>query len=211
MGILIKPNHTTETSLRNANIGQDYWEVDFSNYKGPKDPMKLSKQYLMKLEEMKEKGIGILYVGPNGPGKTTLAMIVLKYLVRARWNVFATSLGELVEVIQQSWKGTDLQKQNAIALQSRCRTTDFLLIDDVGKEHRGQSGFVQTVFDNLIRYRVQHRLPTFLTTNLTKTELEGTYGESVMSLLEGKLLPVVVNGKDHRREELKREIKEAIK
>lgn len=204
MGIVIRPKDLPKTSLIEANIGEDYWECDFKNFEGPEKALEASKLYLKKLEEMKEKGIGLLYVGPNGPGKTTLAMTVLKYLARARWDVYAISLGELVIDIQKGWKDENDE------LSQRCREADFLLIDDVGKEHRGASQFVQTVFDNLIRHRVQHRLPTFLTTNFTKSELEGTYGESVMSLLEGKLLAVVVNGEDYRRKELKQRTKRAF-
>lgn len=206
----INPRGLLQLQLEQANVGQDYWEVDFNNFKGPEKPKALTHKYLCNLEEMKDKGIGLLYVGPNGPGKTTLAMIAMKYLIRARWNVYCTSLGEIIETIQKTWKDKDSESDEHTFID-RCRRADFVLIDDVGKEHRGQSGFVQTVFDNLIRFRVQNRLPTFLTTNLTKSELNQAYGESVMSLLDGKLLPVTVTGDDHRQTELKPAIKKAFK
>lgn len=208
MGLVIRPKGLVKAQLLDANIGEDYWEPDFSNYQGPSLAKEKTKDYLKKLEVMNEKGIGLLYVGPNGPGKTTLAMITLKYLSRARWKVYATSLGELVEAIQSNWGSN---KKDDSMVYGRCRSADFVLIDDVGKEHRGQSGFVQTVFDNLIRHRVQHRKPTFLTTNYTKSELQGTYGESVMSLLEGKLFPITVDGQDHRVETLKKGIRKEFK
>lgn len=204
----LSPKGITEAHLKAANIGEDYWDTDFGNFQGPKGPAKRVYNYLKNLEEMKEKGVGLLLVGPNGPGKTTLAMIVLKYLSRAGWDVFATSLGEIVETIQRSWK--DDEEGESSDFIEKCRHAKFLVIDDVGKEHRGQSGFVQTTFDNLIRYRVQHRLPTILTTNFTKSELSNTYGESSISLLEGKLIPITVNGDDHRRTILKSEIRSKI-
>lgn len=212
MGIELKPNGITKAHLERANIGQDYWEQDFSNFKGPDKARKAAITYLQRLEDMKDQGVGMLFVGPNGPGKTTLMMIIAKYLSRARWDVFCTSLGEIVADIQRGFKsGSEHQGDDQEGLQTRAKTANFLFIDDVGKEHRGQSGFVSTVFDNLIRFRVQHRLPTFLTTNYTKSELEGTYGESVMSLLEGKLLAVVVDGSDYRRTELKQKVKNGFK
>lgn len=201
----LRPKGILEVQLKNANIGQDYWHVDFNNYRGPDHAKEKTITYLKKLDSFKEKGVGLLYMGPPGPGKTTLAMIAMKYLVRARWDVFTTSLGEIVEQIQRTWKQNSDIDEDAEGFLDRCRRADFLYIDDVGKEHRGQSGFVQTIFDNLIRYRVQHRLPTFLTTNLTKSELAGIYGESAISLLEGKALGVVVEGSDYRRTTLKDE------
>lgn len=204
MAGIIKPKGLVEAQLVHAGIGQDYYHVDFPNYQGPDKAKKATIRYLKELEVMKQKGIGLMYVGPPGPGKTTAAMICMKYLVRANWTVFCTSLGEIVEQIQKSWgdKGDDRDSEEFL---NRCRRADFLYIDDVGKEHRGQSGFVPTVFDNLIRYRVQHRLPTFLSTNLTQTELEGNYGEAVMSLIEGKVLPITVLGDDYRRTVQKQE------
>lgn len=208
MGLELRPKGITEAHLRVSNIGQDYWECDFVNYMGPDGPKDITIEYLKKLDKMKESGLGLMYVGPNGPGKTTLAMIAMKYLARAGWTVYATSLGEIVERIQKSWNDKDaMGGQDILATY---RGADFLFIDDVGKEHRGQSGFVQTVFDNLIRYRVQHRLPIFLTTNYTKSELAGTYGESVMSLLEGKIYPVEVSGRDFRRTELKKHLRTTL-
>lgn len=203
----VAPNGLTEAHLRHANIGEDYWDADFKNYKGPVDAMEVTIKYLKCLQDMKDRGLGLFYVGPNGPGKTTLAMITMKYLVRARWDVYCTSLGEIVEGIQRSWRA---EGDGAPEIE-RARKADFLFIDDVGKEHRGGSSFVQTVFDNLIRQRVQHRQPTFLTSNLTKGELEGNYGDSVMSLLEGKVIPVEVDGKDFRKTELKKEARTILK
>lgn len=206
----IRPKHLTETQLRGAGIGEDYWECDFSNYQGPDEAKEVSIKYLKNLDSMRDKGIGLLYVGPFGSGKTTLGYIVMKYLVRARWVVFCTSLGEIIENIQKSWKQKedDTNEANFII---RCREADFLLLDDLSKEHSGNSGFVETTLDNLVRFRTQHRSPTFLTTNLTKRELHGAYGESVMSLLEGKLVPVMVNMKDHRKEVLKKDIRDEIR
>lgn len=204
----LKPTGITKTHLLMAGIPEDYWGVDFSNYQGPQGARDQTITYLKKLEVMKQKGIGIMYVGPFGPGKTTLAMIAMKYLARSNWSVFCTSLGEIVETIQKSWNNDDEDSRDFLG---KCRSRDFLLIDDVGKEHRGGSGFVQTVFDNLIRYRVQHRNPTFLTTNHTKTELEAAYGGSVISLLEGKILPVTVNAEDHRKTVLKKEVRDELR
>lgn len=203
----IKPKGLTETQLIAAGIGQDYWECDFDKYDGPMEAMLVAVKYLRSLDQVKSEGVGLLFGGPPGPGKTTLALIMAKYLIRSRWNVYCTSLGEIVEAIKKGWE----EGEESNDLLHSCRSADFLFIDDLGKEHRGATGFVQTVFDNLIRFRIQHRLPTFITTNLTKAEIERTYGDSVISLLEGKLFPVVVNGKDYRRTELKQNVKALLK
>lgn len=203
----VRPRDLARAALTLAGIGQDYWSCDFTNYQGPAQAAEKTKRYLTKLGQMKDEGVGLMWTGPFGPGKTTLAMITAKYLLRAGWNVQCTSLGDIVEAIQNSWSEADAGEP----VLERYRRADFLFIDDVGKEHRGQSGFVQTVFDNLIRTRTQHRLPTFITTNHTKSELEDTYGGSVVSLLEGKIIPIVVNGRDIRRTDQRTKIRRALR
>lgn len=202
----LRPRNITKAHLTSANIGEDYWVCDFANYMGPTSAKDVAKTYLKSLAELKQKGIGILFGGPPGPGKTTAAVIILKYLARAGWDVWMTSLGEVVENIQKSWNEKD--EEAHAAFLEKCRTVTFLLIDDLGKEHAGPTGFSATVFDNLIRYRVQHRLPTFFTTNLTRNQIKHRYGDALLSLIEGKCQVVVVTGNDHRRTVLKKEVEE---
>lgn len=199
----LKPRGVTRAHLKQSNIGEDYWVCDFQNYIGPMSAKGVAKKYLKDLENMKEEGYGILFGGPPGPGKTTIAVIILKYLLRAGWTVWMTSLGEIVESIQTSW-----DKNEHSDFLEKCREVDFLLIDDVGKEHKGPSGFSATVFDNLIRHRVQHRMPIFLTTNLDRRTIRSRYGESLLSLIEGKCYITVIDDDDVRQTVLKPQIGE---
>jgi DNA replication protein DnaC len=202
----LRPKGITKAHLRASNIPEDYWECDFSNYLGPPNAKSAAKTYLKQLASMKESGTGILFGGPPGPGKTTIAAIVMKYLARAGWSVWMTSLGEIVENIQRGWdKDADEVHSQFI---EKCRTVDFLLIDDLGKEHSGATGFSGTIFDNLVRYRVQHRLPTFLTTNLNRTGIRQRYGDALISLVEGKCAVIAVNAADVREVYLKPEVEE---
>lgn len=202
----MKPKGITRAHLKACNIPEDYWDCDFSNYLGPPNVRDSGKRYLQNLSSNKEEGVGIIFGGPPGPGKTTIAAIILKYLARAGWPCWMTSLGEIVENIQRSWNSDD---EHTAEFLQKCRTVDFLLIDDLGKEHTGPSGFSSTIFDNLIRYRVQHRLPTFVTTNLTRKTIKERYGDALLSLIEGKCTVVTVNGTDIRKEYLKPRLTQA--
>lgn len=201
----LKPTGITKAHLAESNIGEDYWDLDFSNYIGPTSTKDVAKKYLKSLDSMKEQGTGILFGGPPGPGKTTIAVIILKYLARAGWTCWMTSLSEIVEEIQKSWK-----HDNETSFIGICRSARFLLIDDLGKEHVGPTGFSATVFDNLIRYRAQHRLPTFFTTNLTQGEIRKRYGAALLSLIEGHCYICVVDGEDVRKEVLKPRTQEIL-
>lgn len=197
----LAPKNITKAHLMKFNIGEDYWDADFYNYKGPAAAMEAAWNYLHDFETNKLRGSGLLFAGDPGVGKTTLMAITMKYIARAGWSGYMTSLSELVELIKRSWDDKSL-----VTDIDRIRVVDFLALDDLGKEHAGPTGFSAVTFDNLLRYRIQHRLPTLFTTNLTRGQLEMKYGEATLSLIEGKTKVVPVRGLDFRQEVQKSEL-----
>ena len=79
------------------------------------------------------------------------------------------------------------------------RNIDFLGIDDIGKEYRGKTEYIISVFDRILRYRSTWNRPTFLTSNIGPEEIGSVYGNSIASLLYGKFLPLRLMGEDFRR------------
>lgn len=195
MGVVLAPRGITKAHLTRAGIGEDYWAADFYNYKGPAKASKAAYDYLDRLVFHKQHGVGLLLAGDYGVGKTTLMAIVLKYLARSNWSVMMSSLSELVETVKRSWDDKALVDDI-----DHYKHVDFLGLDDLGKEHAGPTGFSAVTFDNILRYRVQHCLPTLFTTNLTRNLIEQRYGEAVLSLIEGKTKVVLVVGDDYRSE-----------
>lgn len=199
----IRPKGITTAHLTVSNIGEDYWEADFNNYGGPQDAAKLVWDYLGNLRHHNSRGTGFLLAGKVGVGKTTLMAIALKYLVKSNWSCYMTSLSELVEEIKRSWDDKSLTSNI-----DYYKHVHFLGLDDLGKEHQGPTGFSAVTFDNLLRYRVQHRHPTFFTTNLDRREIKSRYGDATLSLIEGKTKVIPMNGDDYRREIQKRALRQ---
>lgn len=173
----------------------------------PSDPIKIDfdygeqvleqvQQYASNLNNAREHGISLLLWGPNGTGKTLLAAATLKEAIRQGFSSQMTSLGGLIEVYTDGWG--DAGKKEIY--NRRIRNVDFLFIDDVGKEYKAKSGdLVEVAFDNLIRYRSFRNKPFILTTNTNISNLEGTYGQSLVSLLQGKSIAIKVGGQDYRK------------
>ena len=166
------------------------------NYEEAKNVLKKVARYVRNLETAKKKGISILLAGNNGSGKTLLAVAILKAVLRSGMTGQMTSLGGILQLYTEGW--SDPHKR--MLFDERIRNTDFLLIDDVGKEYQAKnSDLTEIMFDNLIRYRVFRRKPFILTTNTAPEDLLNRYGNSLMSLIEGKTLRIsVVNG-DYRK------------
>lgn len=54
-----------------------------------------------------------------------------------------------------------------------------LVIDDLGAEYLDKNGFYAALLDEVLNERYSARLPTVLTTNLTKEDFKARYGERI--------------------------------
>jgi DNA replication protein DnaC len=166
------------------------------DYQGAKEVIQTVARYVKNITNAKKKGISILLAGSNGTGKTLLAVSILKSALRKGMSGQMTSLGGIIQLYTDGW-GDRTKRQ---VFDDRIRNTDFLLIDDVGKEYQAKnSDLTEIMFDNLIRYRVFRRKPFILTTNTAPNDLRNRYGNSLMSLLEGKTVKLKVVGEDYRK------------
>ena len=152
--------------------------------------------YVRNITNAKKKGISLMLAGSNGTGKTLLATSILKAVIQKGMSAQMTSLGGIIQCYTDGW-GDPKKRQ---IFDDRIKNSDFLLIDDVGKEYQAKnSDLTEIMFDNLIRYRVFRRKPFILTTNTAPDDLRNRYGNSLMSLIEGKTIKLKVLGSDYRK------------
>lgn len=216
----------TPKIMLQSGILEEYHDKDFSDYYGhpkkwneiqpliqewnfhhPNNPIRLDfksankllmqiADYTKNITNAKKKGISLMLSGSNGTGKTLLATSILKAVIRKGMTAQMTSLGGIIQVYTDGW-GDPRKRQ---IFDERIKNSDFLLIDDVGKEYQAKnSDLTEIMFDNLIRYRVFRRKPFILTTNTSPTDLKNRYGNSLMSLLQGKSLNLKVVDGDYRK------------
>lgn len=226
ISLTTKKIELTPKTMLNCGILEEYHDKDFEDYyghpkkwkelapiieawniKNPEKPIRLNyheahevlqkvARYVKNITNAKKKGISILLAGNNGSGKTLLAVSILKAVLRKGMTGQMTSLGGIIQIYTDGW-GDPRKRQ---IFDERIKNTDFLLIDDVGKEYQAKnSDLTEIMFDNLIRYRVFRRKPFILTTNTAPADLRNRYGNSLMSLLEGKTIKLRVVGEDYRR------------
>lgn len=184
-----------------AGIPEEYWDIDLDMFDGDPHAMRMIEKYCLNINIAKKKGVGFLLTGPNGVGKTTLMMSTLKEAISKGHSAFYMTLAD---VFQTLYLGFDC-KPLLIELRNYLRKTDFVAIGDLGKDyHRKDSGgFVRAEFDVIFRYRRSRHLPTLMDTNFNRSELENTYGESLMSLFASKTKIIKVEGIDYRKAQAK--------
>lgn len=80
------------------------------------------------------------------------------------------------------------------------KEVQVLVIDDVGKEHVTDSGFIEDRFYSLIRGRWARGLSTSLSSNLSLKGYETAYGGAQASFLHEACFVMEITGRDFRRE-----------
>jgi DNA replication protein DnaC len=188
------PQKLTIEHLRFMGIGQRFWPAARTDL-SPEQADAL-KNYLGCFEENIRKGTGVYLWGDNGIGKSFMAAVLCKaafglYRV-ASYCVTATELRE-------AWSEDQPASEDATeTVLQRVHRVRFLVIDDIGKEHRAASGFSETKFGAIIRYRSRRQLVTCLTSNFSPTEFYKVYGRATMDLVNECMDTVTFTGPDRR-------------
>lgn len=190
-----------------SGIGVTYQRLDFDDYQGPTDVLDGVVKYLERREDFLARGMGMFLVGSYGTGKTMLANLVLKEMVKDGHTCFATTFSQTVEMFTAGWS----DKVEKEYFQRKFIGSRVLLLDDLGRELRGTKlALAETTFDAILRQRVQAGRATIITTNMEPEELGDGYGAAILSLIREKSLQLVFGGSDFRIEANSREVDEIM-
>jgi len=187
-----------------AGIGVSYQRLSWSDYTGPGHLLDPVLDYIDNADSYIDRGIGLYMHGPVGTGKTLVANLVLKELVKRGRNCYATTFSSTVEQFTAGWNSAEDKQRFA----DRFMYSEVLLLDDLGREFRRSTGLHQTTFDHILRTRVQAGRPTLLTTNMVRQEVKTGYGAAILSLLKEQSIDVPLEGADFREQAHSRTIAE---
>lgn len=178
-----------------AGIGDQYmrlnWDKEFS---GDPNAGSMVATYLDNLEAMRMNGMGIEFSAPElGVGKTFAATHIAKVLIKNGQRVKFVHFIDMVETFKKS---------DAEALEEELRKVTYLVLDEVlPPVSAAQGNLFAPKLESIIRHRTNFNLPTIMTTNLTKAQLEEHYPRTY-SLLAAKQIRVEMDGKDMRKGEI---------
>jgi DNA replication protein DnaC len=157
--------------MAEAEIPVDYWYRDISKFYGDNRFKQQIEEYIENIEEKYFKGHLLCLQGPHGTGKTMMAGNILK---RALLRGFSAYYSTLTDMVAQ------IMSQEAYKFRGYIRNVDFLVLDEVDQRFFPSAGSRELYgfhFENVLRTRLQNRMPTIMCTN--SEDLGAIFGEEL--------------------------------
>ena len=182
--------------LSEHGIEKEFWDLEFKDWKGDEVARSFAEKYVERIKNFLLEGIGLVFCGPNGTGKTMLMSVIFKEALKKNYSVHSITFSEILELL--SW--------NSYPLLNTFKEKDFFGIDEFNLEN-SFSKFDPNLafkFTSLVRFRRRNLLPTFVTTNLSELNFKKMIGSTLTSLFIATCKFVSVEGPDFRVEQSKK-------
>lgn len=188
---------STRAGRLRARIPRRYAGVDFAQPPVTDMPAAVVRQvrrYVDALETRLDEGRGLWFEGPQGTGKTTLAMLVSKHALAAGHSVAIYSVPRILAELRDTFD--DDAEWGATELIDRLTEVELLQLDDLGAERT--SAWVLEQLYSVINARYEAQRAVLVTTNLGIDELRDQVGARTVSRLTEMCDQIPLYGDDQR-------------
>jgi len=181
--------------MSEAEIPVDYWYREMEKFYGDECFKNEILSYMYNIDIEYSNGTALCCVGHRGTGKTMAACSILKQAILSGYNVYYTTMVEVV---------TKLLSSDSYAFRSAIKRYDFFVIDEVDQRFFPSAGSQELYgnhFENILRTRVQNRMPTIMCTNSEDINqiFSGEFKSSFESLSSQFVKVLRAGGRDVRK------------
>jgi len=184
-------------AMLSANIGLTYQRLSWMDLTGTEPAaIDMAQGYLESAEAYVAAGVGLIYYGTMGSGKSSLSSLLLRDLLGQGYDTYFTTFSAMIDAYTGGWNDA----AERAWFHKRIKNAGVLVLDDIGKEFAGRksSGLPESTFDEVLRHRVAASMPTIVTTNYDLARLQEGYGGAVLSLLHERSKTFGFTGEDFR-------------
>jgi DNA replication protein DnaC len=151
-----------------------------------------TRRFADRIDQQLDAGRGLWLMGPNGTGKTTLAMLVTKAALKAGRTAARYTLPDLLRLIRRTF-----DTGSHVNLFEQLVAVDLLHLDDIGAEKT--SPWVLEELYSIVNARYEERRSVVITTNILDREtLCEQITERTVSRLTQMCDELPLLGHDHR-------------
>jgi len=141
---------------------------------------------------------GLFLGGSVGVGKSFSLYAFVRYYICKGNDVFFYRYEDFLTDLRATFsRDSEIDERE---LLNRLKTVRRLFIDDVGTTTglNAESDFSLRTLFNVLDYRINYCLPTFLSTNKTVEELAKSFDKRIYSRIAGSCVVLNLSGKDKR-------------
>lgn len=172
--------------------GEQFFEKSFEKFKINDG----NKQAFEAMTNWKDQSFGILLSGPAGCGKTHLiTAFIIKQIYMNKTNLVFHKTSVFFDKLRNGYNDGTYEQSFKSA-----KNAEILFLDDIGTEK--VSDWIDEKTTQILDYRMENKLPTFITTNLAGKDLSEKFSQRVVSRVVGCCLPYYIQGKDKRFEQM---------
>ena len=158
----------------------DYYNPDskverLSHKQLAKNAFDAGRQFVVNSMEKAETD-GLYINGPVGSGKTFLAGCIANALLDSGKEVLFIVVPDLLDELKATF---DSQETSELDLLDAARKIEYLILDDLGAHNYTE--WVRNKIYSIINYRVNHLMPTVITSNISLEDLDHLLGERTTS------------------------------
>lgn len=181
-----------ENRFRNARMAQNLVEcrfesfsLDFYNSAGSPNHKDNALKALNAAKEFVARccreahGLGLLFTGKVGTGKTFLAAAVANALMEKELQVLFLVVPDLLDELRATYDKK--AETTELDLLDTARGIPILILDDLGAHNYTE--WTRNRLYSIVNYRLNQQLPTVITSNLNLQEMEEYLGERTTSRL----------------------------
>ena len=154
------------------------------------------KPYVAKYKEAKNHGLGLIFFGPSGTGKTTAALRILKSIIdKYHSNCYYIYFKDLIGLLLSTYEDHD-----KAPLFKEIISVDTLVIDELSLIGRVTDHMIAE-FTSICKNRFENQQPTILISNYKSLdEVYHNFGAPMQSLINEAFASFKFLGKDIREE-----------
>ena len=188
-----------KNSLMDKKFENETFEKwDFN--KGKKSMYNVGVRYCDKFQEAKKEGLGFLFYGTPGNGKTYLSNSIANRLLSQMHSVICVSINALLERIRETY--SKWGQEGEWEILKALSLADLLIIDDLGTEQ--DTEWSRSRIYNIIDNRYRNGLPLIVSTNKSIDQLKNMYHERTIDRLLEMATPILNDSKSIRAEQAKK-------
>lgn len=179
-----------------ANIPQRYWTLELEELQVDDLYIELASKYIQNIDRAKANGLGMIFFGSNGTGKTSIMCELGKAAVISGYRTTYVTAQQFIDSKVGSKKNED-----TLAVLDDCENSDVILLDEVDKMYmKSGSDYVLKTIEDFLRRTLSSNRIVIACTNHTQDEFSEMLGSSTVSMLKRHNQFVQVDGPDYSDE-----------